>query len=293
MSFRDIKHQSSVIDFLERALEKNRLPHALLFQGPANAGQRETARELAKAMFCENKSGLDSCGVCVHCRQVDRNTHPDFVALAPGEDSQVIKVDEIRDLISKANLKPFQASAKLFLIEEADAMNDIAQNALLKTLEEPAGKTVFVLISSHPEKLLTTIHSRVQALHFFPPHENETMDTELKAFAAAVVEFVLNEGRSKAPDLSKLDRDAIGKILDQAILYFRELFVFRVGAGQILDADPSSGQRKRQAENFDEEALIEIIETIAGFKEKIAAMVNTKLALSVLWDSLGKKAHAE
>ncbi len=292
MSFNEIEGQDEVVDFLKKALEKNHLPHGLLFQGPANTGQRKVSEELAKAIFCENKNEGDSCGVCIHCRQVGKNTHPDFIVLAPGEDSAVIKVEEIRELIGKANLKPFQASGKVFVIEPADAMNDISQNALLKTLEEPLGRTFFILISSSPEKLLATIRSRVQVLNFLPLKESGEIDAEVKMLGNAVVEFILNGGRSKAPDLTKLDRETIGKIFDQAIHYFRELLVLRSGAGEILGSAESLSHKKRQVEDYNEEELMEIIETLAQFKEKIANMVNTKLAFSVLWDSL-EKTHAQ
>ncbi len=292
MSFSEIEGQAEVVDFLKKAFEKNHLPHGLLFQGPANTGQRKVSEELAKMVFCENKNEGDSCGVCLHCRQVGKNTHPDFIVLAPGEDSQAIKIEEIRELIGKANLKPFQASGKFFVIEPADAMNDISQNALLKTLEEPLGRTFFVLISSSPEKLLATIRSRVQVLNFLPLKKSGEIDSEVKTFGNAVIEFILSGGKSKVPDLTKLDRETIGNIFDQAIDYFRELLVLRSGAGEILASAESLSHKKRQAGDYGEEELIEIIETLAQFKEKIASMVNTKLALSVLWDSL-EKTHAQ
>ncbi len=292
MSFNEIEGQAEVVDFLKNAFEKNHLPHGLLFQGPANTGQRRISEELAKMVFCENKSKGDSCGVCIHCLQVGKNTHPDFIVLSPGEDSEVIKIEEIRELIGKANLKPFQASGKVFVINPADAMNDVSQNALLKTLEEPLGRTFFILISSSPEKLLATIRSRVQVFNFLPLKERGEVDSEVKTLGNAVIEFILSGGRSKAPDLTKLDRETIGKVFDQAIDYFRELLVLRSGAGEILGATENLSHKKRQAEDYGEEELMEIIETLAQFKEKIASMVNTKLALSVLWDSL-EKTHAQ
>ena len=109
---------------------------------------------------------------------------------------------------------------------------------------------------------------------------------------SAVIEFILNGGRSKTPDLTKLDRETIGKVFDQAIDYFRELLVFHSGAGEILDSSENLSLKKRQVADYGEEELIEIIETLAEYKNKIASMVNTKLALSVLWDSL-EKTHAQ
>src|SRR5690242_7946223 len=108
MSFKDIKNQPQVVSILEKALLKNRLPHALLFAGPSGAGQREIAVETAKILFCENKKSLEPCGICVHCRQLEKNSHPDFFVLEPEEDTRVIKIEAVRELIARANLKPFQ-----------------------------------------------------------------------------------------------------------------------------------------------------------------------------------------
>src|SRR3989338_5118460 len=113
MSFNEIEGQDEVVEFLKKALEKNHLPHGLLFQGPANTGQRKVSEELAKMVFCENKKEGDSCGACIHCLQVGKNRHPDFIVLGPGEASAVIKVEETREIMGKANLKPFQASGKV------------------------------------------------------------------------------------------------------------------------------------------------------------------------------------
>ena len=135
MSFQKINNQPQVIEALKKAIEKDRLPHALLFQGPAGSGQRKAATELSKAIFCENKKGLESCETCYHCRQISQNTHPDFSLLEPEEDARDIKVEEIRQLIERASFKPFSANAKVFVIDQADRLNAIAQNAFLKTLE--------------------------------------------------------------------------------------------------------------------------------------------------------------
>jgi len=274
---------------LESAIEKKRLPHGLLFLGPANAGQRKTALELAKAVFCENKNGLESCGVCAHCKQVDQESHPDLTILEPEEDSRVIKIEEIRDLIAKANLKPFSANSKIFMIARAECMNDVAQNALLKTLEEPAGKAHFILISSSPEGLLATIRSRLQSLYFLPVRLEEALDPAEEELKRQILEYVRDgaERGARPPDFAKAERETIGRIFDGVIEFLRDALLLRAGAEELLFSSGGRLQKEELARQWDEETLGDRIELFAEFKEKITeGNINLKIALAVLWDKL-------
>lgn len=288
MSFQKITNQPRVVEALKKVLEKDRLPHAILFQGPAGCGQREVVSELAKAIFCENKQGLGSCDACYHCRQIDQNTHPDFFILEPAEDARDIKVEEVRELIARASFKPFNACAKVFVIDKADRMNDIAQNAFLKTLEEPQGRTTFVLISSSPERFLATIRSRVQTLHFMPAEKTKSADPENGPLAKAALEYVLNHASEplKAPDLSKLGREELSSVLDRLMEYHRDLFILKAGAREILSDDEHLFEKERLAQGMSEEELEERIELFGEMKEKINTNLNVRLVLSILWDTL-------
>lgn len=292
MSFQKINNQPRVIAALKSALEKDRLPHAILFQGPAGCEQREAAVELTKAIFCESKTALGSCDVCYHCRQVDQNTHPDFSILEPEEDARDIKVEKVRELITRASFKPFSARAKVFVIERAERLNDIAQNALLKTLEEPLGRTTFVLISSNPEGLLSTIRSRVQVLNFMPVVKSGDSEAENGPLVKAAMDYVLNHITDplKAPDLSKLGREELSRVLDHFIEYHRDLLLIKVGAGQILTDDVDLFNKERFAKRLTEDELEERIEYFGEIKEKINANLNVKLVLSVLWETLASEA---
>ena len=293
MSFKELaERQSAVTGRLVSTLRKGRLPHAILFSGPPDAGQRQAAAELAKALFCENASDSQVCGVCVHCRQVDANTHPDFFTLGPEDDSRVIKIEEVRALIGRANLKPFQASAKVFVIEPAECMNDFSQNALLKTLEEPPGKTFFILISYASEKLLPTVRSRVQTFYFLPPEEMSAGDPELEEDKRLVLQGVLHGlGRGaglSVPDLSKHEREEVTQVLDFVIGVFREMLLLHEGAGKMVAPSVDRSDRENAASRLGEERLLETLEILAEFREKIAESVNLKLALSVLWETLAR-----
>lgn len=290
MSFSSLKVQPRVISILKGALRSSHLPHAFLFSGPVDSGQRQVAFELAKAVFCENKKDFESCDTCFHCRQVDKASHPDLMIVEPAEDSRFIKIERIRELIGMANLKPFQANSKFFVIDSAEKMNEDAQNALLKTLEEPQGRAYFILITSSQDELLPTVRSRTQILGFVPDSVRTELDPDVEKLKKEVLSYALRaeDSQQRPPDLSKTDRETIAGVLDFLMEYFRELLLLRVGAGELIGASLSLGEKERRAGEYHEETLEQKIEILSEFKEKIRQNVNIKLAQSVLWDSLGK-----
>ncbi len=148
-------------DILRRAVSSGRLAHAYLFEGPEGIGKRLMALALVRAIFCENGNG---CGECPPCRKVDHHNHPDLHLFEP--DGQQIKIEQIRTLQRELSFRPLEAKRKVCLIDQADRMNPAAANALLKTLEEPTGSTLIILLSSRPEALLVTVRSRCQRLPF-------------------------------------------------------------------------------------------------------------------------------
>lgn len=144
-------------------LKKNVLPNAFCFYGVEGIGKRRIAKELAQAMFCETKS---ACGQCAACHKFLNNHLPDYRELAP--DGREIKVQPIREISEQLHYKPFESEYRIFLIDQAESMNDGAANAFLKSLEEPPPYVYFFLITSNLEKLLPTIRSRCQKLSFQP-----------------------------------------------------------------------------------------------------------------------------
>ena len=110
-------------------------------------------------------SGLDACGVCASCTRIARLVHADVILVEPG-DTGVIKVDQVREVVERTAYRPFEGRRRVVIIDEADAMLSEAQNALLKTLEEPPSASMFVLVSSRPDELLPTVRSRCQRLRF-------------------------------------------------------------------------------------------------------------------------------
>jgi DNA polymerase-3 subunit delta' len=110
----------------------------------------------------------DACGECPSCRRIARGTHPDIIRIAPDEESPNIKIDRVRDLNERVGYRPFEARVRVAIIDEADALLPAAQNALLKTLEEPPSSSVFVLVTAAPDMLLETVRSRCPRVRFGP-----------------------------------------------------------------------------------------------------------------------------
>lgn len=165
MSFVDIRDQEVALRLLRNFLEQDRIPNGLLFWGPGGIGKHMAALEFAKALNCK-EGKLDACGVCLACRKIAHRNHPDVRSLAPKDKSRLIKREEIDEVNEFAALRPFESRWRIFIIHDAERMHPAAQNHFLKTLEEPPGRSLFILLSEHPRMLLPTIRSRCQLVRF-------------------------------------------------------------------------------------------------------------------------------
>jgi len=149
--------------------KQHSLPHALLLSGPDGVGKRAFAARLAAALVCdEDAVDKQPCGECRSCQLVKSGTHPDLYWLEPEEAGKNIRVDAVRELITRTTLTTQAKGSRVFLISPAHAMNRAASNALLKTLEEPASSSTLILLSSKPHLLPATIRSRCQNIVFRP-----------------------------------------------------------------------------------------------------------------------------
>ncbi|MGE8362050.1 DNA polymerase III subunit delta' [Pseudomonas sp.] len=134
--------------------------HAYLLHGPAGIGKRALAERLMTRLLCQQPQGLEACGTCKSCHLLAAGTHPDNFILEPEEADKPIKVDQVRELVNFVVQTAQLGGRKVVLVEPAEAMNLNAANALLKSLEEPSGNTVLLLISHQPSRLLPTVKSR-------------------------------------------------------------------------------------------------------------------------------------
>ena len=172
MPFRDVIGHRRLVSLLSRAVARGTVPPSLLLAGPAGVGKRRVAIALAQTFNCPSHVSapgieLDACGECATCRRIARGTHPDVILVEPG-DMGSIKIESVRDVIDRAQYRPFEGRRRAVIIDDAEALVPAAQNALLKTLEEPPSASVFVLVSSMPDALLPTVRSRCPRLRFGP-----------------------------------------------------------------------------------------------------------------------------
>jgi len=182
------------LDFLTKAAELGRLGHAYVFSGNDIAAKKKVV--LAFVQFLNCKAQTKPCKKCRVCRQITRGSFPDFIRIEPTIQARrkEITISQIRDLTSRIQLGTWEADYKVILIADADTMNHEAQSALLKSVEEPTARTIFVLSTQHPELLLQTIRSRVQELLFytFPQPEiklpRDSIQTFEKLYAASHAE---------------------------------------------------------------------------------------------------------
>lgn len=160
---------------LGEALARGRLPHALLFEGPPGVGKLTVARHLTRAANCEAVPERRPCGACRTCTSIAGGAHPDVIEITPDAEraSGSIAVAQIREVVRAATFHRYGARLRFVIVHPAEAMQDPAANALLKTLEEPPAGTHFALIATQARSLLPTIVSRCQRVRFGPVAEDE------------------------------------------------------------------------------------------------------------------------
>jgi DNA polymerase-3 subunit delta' len=229
MPFSSIIGHDRQVDILKRALANNALAHAYLFSGEPGIGKRLTAFALAAALNCAAPGPDGGCGACPSCRKVAGGIHPDVRIVMPeSRDEQLlatwsakevekasdeIKIDQVRQAQESISLRPSEGRKKVLIVDGAETMNDTSQNAFLKTLEEPPGDSLIVLITSLPRSLLPTIRSRCQELQFQP-------------LPRRTIAAILRERRGLTEEdawfLAALSRGSIGRALTMEVREERE-----------------------------------------------------------------------
>ena len=250
MPFDTVVGHRRLVTLLSRAIARDTLPPALLLAGPAGVGKKRVAMALAQAINCtapRSSDGLerDACGACASCRRIARGVHPGRRGRRAG-DTGSIKIEPVRDVIDQANYRPFEARRRVVIIDEADALVRQAQNALLKTLEEPPSASIFLLVSSLPDALLPTVRSRCPRLRFGPLTPGEVAAalvrdhgySEAEARAAAV-DADGSVGRALSSESADLvdARETATRVLQQAARAADP--VTRLGSAQ--DLSPKKG----------------------------------------------------
>ncbi len=170
MGFKNVIGNSGVKKILHRALKQKKLPNSMLFAGPAGIGKKRTALVVAKALNCLKKTS-DACEECTHCKAINNGNFPDVMVISPVKD--VLKIDQMRLLKETAYLKPMAGKKRIFIVIEAEKMNDEASNSLLKILEEPPPFSHIILVTPNPYRIIPTLKSRCQMFQFSPIPKEE------------------------------------------------------------------------------------------------------------------------
>jgi len=172
-----ITGHEAIIKYLQNCLLNNKLNQAFLFWGPRHTGKSTVARYFSQAINCENlKKSPAPCQKCQNCRQFKKKLFADFYEINLTEAKQDIVIEQIKELQSQLKLKSLLLNYKIAVINDADKLNNVSANALLKTLEEPFSKTIIILIAEDINKILPTIISRCQVVKFNYLKEREVYD---------------------------------------------------------------------------------------------------------------------
>ena len=217
----DMRGHTAIIRCLRVLAAAEHLPHALLLSGMEGIGKRRTARVLARTLLCE-RAGDAPCGHCDACRTMAAGVHPDYFETAPearGKSAAMIRTEAVRDILIAASGAPVAGRRRIILIDGADAMNETAANRLLKTIEEPTGEVLFLLVTSAYDAILPTIRSRAVRIAFgtLPRAEIEAAlrerGTENAATIAALADGSLGRAYALAAEGLQLRDEALALLV--------------------------------------------------------------------------------
>ena len=269
--FTDLIGNENAKDLLKRLAANNRVPNALLFAGPEGVGKKLFAFELARMLLCRD-GGCTNCSICKRIGVFDipkpekgedydavfLSEHPDVGIVLPYKRN--LRVGAIRELEREAHFRPFEADKRVFVINDAEKMNDSSSNALLKTLEEPPSTTYLILVTSRPDALLQTIRSRSQVVRFspVPVSDIENLLTSSAGFS-----------RDDARLAARVTGGSVGKALALDLAWFRKTREMLVGvlrsavAGASLATMLQTSEQLNDAKNKDRfEDAIAILESL-------------------------------
>lgn len=182
--------RESLIEYIKTVTAEEKLSHAYLFEGEKGMGKLFMAKFFAKTILCSDKKELslhgkkavEPCKTCISCKQIDGSNHPDIIYVEH-EKPNVISVEEIRkQLVSTVDILPYSSKYKIYIVKDAEKMNEMAQNALLKTIEEPPKYVIIILLSANKGRLLDTIKSRCVMMDIKPVEKEVIKDFLMKKY---------------------------------------------------------------------------------------------------------------
>jgi DNA polymerase-3 subunit delta' len=316
MRFDELLGQDRVVNALRRSIAAHRVAHAYLFEGIPGCGRRTTALALIASLFCHQPVTGEACGSCPSCKKLAAGNHPDLHLLQPLPDKRDISIEQVRELQQMLSLRPFEAKRKACLIDPAERMSIGAANSLLKTLEEPPGDSLLILLTSQADLLLPTVRSRCQHLRFAPLgiddlttlliRQGMTLDnaTMLAPLADGSLEVARNlEGEDASASrqvlldaLRQVRHQQVATVFDtserlaggrnetlelfaQLISLLRDMLLLRTAASDRIANVSLLGRLHEEADRFLPSRLMESLELAIETRRAIQGNVNPKLAL--------------
>ena len=320
--FKDVVGHKDIIKYIKNTVTEDKVSHAYILNGPRGAGKKMLSLLFAETLLCE-KGGEEPCNVCHSCKQVNSGNHPDIIRVTH-EKPNTISVDDIREQINQTiAIKPYQGPYKIYIVDQADLMTVQAQNALLKTIEEPPAYAVIMLLTENADTLLPTITSRCVMLKL-----RNIKDTLIKKYLMENLEVPdykadvctafaqgnmgraimlansehFNEIRDDAVQLLKYIHDmelseivkAVNHItvykleitdyLDIIMIWYRDVLLYKATKDMEKVVFKDQMQAiKEQAKNSSYEGIELILESLEKAKARLNANVNFDLVMELLF----------
>lgn len=319
--FQDIVGHEQLIAHIKSAIQMKKVSHAYIIQGDYDSGKKMLASVFAKTLQCEQK-GSSPCNKCVSCMQSDSGNHPDIIYVGH-EKSSSIGIDDVRTQINGSiQVKPYSSEYKIYIVDEAEKMTVEAQNALLKTIEEPPSYGILMLLTTNLGKLLPTILSRCVVLQIKPVKDEKIkkhllslgIDEEKASFSTA---FAMgNVGKAikvaTSDEFQEIKNDCVHMLkyakdmevyelilaskeltkyklqiydyLDFMLMWYRDILLLKAtGNANSLIYQEEYIALREGAKRSSYEGLQIVIEEIEKAKVRLHANVNFELAMELLW----------
>lgn len=338
----DILGNEVLKEHFRTAVKKNKVSHAYIIEGEKGSGKKMIAAAFAKILQCETRqekrknpdesvgadiydreaSAIDTCGRCASCIQVENKNHPDVIWVTH-EKPGVISVSEIREqIVNTMDVMPYKGLYKIYIVDEAEKMNLAAQNAILKTIEEPPAYGIILLLTTNRGAFLSTILSRCILLSVKPVEDTSIKDylinkmhvpertaefcvgfsmgnlgkamnaalsgefMELRQFTVSVLQYIYEaEPFELAEQVKRLKpwKESVNDFLDILLMWFRDVLILKLtGDDQEMIFKEEYPFIKKQCRFLSPEALNEIFLEIEHTRERIRANVNYDTSLEVL-----------
>lgn len=321
-NFKDIIGQESIKKHLQTAIKTGNLSHAYIINGEYGSGRQTIASALAKTIQCQSKTDdTDACGVCTSCKQAESHNHPDIKYIT--HDKTSISVNDIREQLNNdISIKPYSSEYKIYIIPDANKMTEQAQNALLKTIEEPPVYAIIILLTENCDSLLQTIRSRCVTLTMNPIEKDKIctylenkfqLEPEQAQIAAnycqgnigKAIRFasssdfieMKNQVLKLLKNLDSMDiasiidtikefsthKNDINDYLDLMLLWYRDVLMFKVTKdANLLLYSDEYSAISEQATKRDYENIENIIAAIDKAKVRLKANVNFDVTIELM-----------